>query len=73
MASQSPELSPIENFRSSLRQCVYSRYPTTQKELEDFILKEWEKTPDSIVKSLIDSMTKRIEKVIKSNGTIIDY
>jgi len=50
-----------------------NRYPTTQKELEDFIFEEWEKTPDNIVKSLIDSMNKRIEKVTEGNGTIINY
>ncbi|GFS74113.1 transposable element Tcb1 transposase [Trichonephila clavipes] len=57
----SPDMNPIEHVWDSLRRRVAGRQPPPQtlQELERAILEEWDKIPQLVINSLIDSMPQR--------------
>ena len=71
--ARSPDLSPIENLWSILKNNVYRRNPKDVFELEDFIFEEWDRLDDELVGRLARSFPRRLEQVIEAGGSIIDY
>ena len=69
----SPDLNPIENVWNLLKIKIHKRKPKDKDEFIDIITEEWLKFDSNVLKSLINSMPKRIQQVIKNNGDIIMY
>jgi len=47
--------------------------PKDLDELEGTIEEVWQKIDQKFINTLIESMTKRLELCIESNGEVIDY
>jgi transposase len=71
--ANSPDLNPIENLWNIVKRNVEKREPKNQKELQCFMVEEWNSIPNSMLKNLINSMRRRCELVIESNGDRISY
>ena len=79
--SYSPDLNPIENLWSILKKRVEQKVnkriskkkPVTQVIFMDIIKEEWGNIDQNLCLNLANSMKKRIELVIKRNGSIIQY
>ncbi len=70
---RSPDISPIENLWGRVKQKVYSRNPKNVEEFQTYIIDEMEQIPRNYCKNLINSMNKRVQMVIESEGNIIPY
>ena len=68
--SQSPDLNPIEHLWSELGRRLDKRaqYPKNANELEAALQEEWSNIPYEVYHKLIESMPRRIEACISSNG-----
>ena len=71
--SNSPDLNPIENLWNIVKRNVEKRKPKNCKELDQFMVEEWDNIPNSVLISLIDSMQRRCELIIENNGDRIPY
>jgi hypothetical protein len=71
--SNSPDLNPIENMWSVVKRNVEKRRPNNLKELEAFMIEEWDNIPEETISNLVDSMKTRCEAVIEINGERINY
>lgn len=69
----SPDLNPIENLWSILKQRVNKSQPTSTRDLQDLILHEWNSIDINIIQNLISSMPKRIEEVLRNRGQHCKY
>jgi hypothetical protein len=74
-ASKSPDLNPIENLWGILVRLVYSngRQFNSIPELRAEIVRSWDLITELQLKTLADSMTKRMIEVLKKNGKFIGY
>lgn len=67
--ANSPDLNPIENVWSKMKDVVHRIGPQTTDELETAIKKAWrEVATDELRHNLIDSMPRRLTAVHKANG-----
>ena len=65
----SPDLNPIENLWGLMVAKVYGdRQNSAISEFKNAILNTWEKIPSVHLQKLVDSIPRRIFKVIKANG-----
>lgn len=73
--ARSPDLNPIEHLWDELKRRVRAREtaPSSLQELQQAIVEEWEAIPQEFVKTLINSMTKRMEAVIRARGGNTPY
>jgi len=71
--ANSPDLNPIENIWSIVKNNVSRKRTKTVDEFELCIKNELENIDIIIVKNLIKSMSNRIKQVIKNKGDWIDY
>lgn len=69
----SPDVSPIENVWGWLKQQVNKDLPKTVEELKKSIKKHWKKVNIEFLEPYIESMPKRIEMLIESEGKKINY
>ena len=69
----SPDLNPIENLWSILKQGVDKLKPTNAEDLNTFILNDWNSITMNMVKKLISTMPKRIAEVIQKKGQHSKY
>ena len=70
----SPELNPVENLWTVLKNKVSERQPTNAKMLEQAIKKVWvREMTTEYCQSLVESMPKRLEVVIKAKGGPTKY
>ena len=73
--SQSPDLNPIEHLWKELEMRIRKR-PNKFKnknELEVALQEEWKNIPENVLINLIESMPRRIQACIKSNGWPTKY
>ena len=66
--SNSPDLNPIENLWAIVKRNVEKCRPKNLSELESFLGEEWDNIPNSLLISLVDSMSRRCNEVIEKNG-----
>ena len=68
--SQSPDLNPIEHLWDELERQLKKRvmHPKNVSELEVAVKEEWSQIPLEKINKLIESMPRRIEACISSNG-----
>ena len=68
--AMSPDLSWIENIWSWAERKLQKKYPHIQtiEELESKVQEVLKSVPPKILKSHVDSMVKRLHKVVKNNG-----
>lgn len=73
--SRSPDLNPIENIWAWIVRTIYVDGKTydTVAELEKAIFDAWKKIPDSLIESLVLSMTNRMIELLEKGGKEIDY
>lgn len=75
--SKSPDLNPIENIWGIMVKKMYDRNfrPQTRNELLDAILETWENLNDNanLLVDLYNSMPRRLNEVIQSDGSMIKY
>ena len=71
--SNSPDLNPIENLWGIVKRNVEKRMPQNIRNLERLMSEEWQNIPSSILISLVESMPRRCQLVIESNGERINY
>ena len=75
MADSKTDLNPIENLWAEMKIMVrrYTPPPPNLKVLEKYVKDAWNDLPLEYYKNLIDSMPRRIEAVIATNGNRINY
>lgn len=71
--ANSPDLNPIENLWSIVKRNVEKRIPANISELNQYLVEEWEKIPNSMLSNLALSMNRRCQMIIDSNGERINY
>lgn len=71
--AKSPDLNPIENLWSILKEKVSQNPPRSLAALEKKLKQEWKKIPLSLLEKLIDSLPRRLEAVIRAKGGPIAY
>ncbi|GFX47017.1 transposable element Tcb2 transposase [Trichonephila clavipes] len=71
----SPDMNPIEYVWDSPRRRVPHRQasPQTLQELEKALLEEWDKIPQFVINSLIDSMPQRCSALLAVRGNHTPY
>ena len=64
--ANSPDLNPIENFRSLLKSGINKRRPRlhTKQEMTDAIYEEWENLEAADFQATIDSMPRRVQLLL---------
>ena len=72
--NNSLDLNPIENLWEVLKNKVADKQPSSAKDLEDAIKEVWicELSP-AYCRTLVESMPRRLEMVIKNNGGHTKY
>ena len=69
----SPDLNCIEPVWSLVQDEVYRREPRTVAGLRRIIAEEWRKIPQDTIRSLVDSMPRRLAAVIRAKGGHTKY
>jgi DDE superfamily endonuclease len=71
--AQSPDINPMENLWSVLKQNVQKTGPKNLQELRDSIEKEWSLIGHNYLWTLIKSMPERMKRIIEAHGRSIKY
>ena len=71
--ANSPDLNPIENAWYILKRRIQKRKPKPIKDLKLFCMEEWENLDMNFFHNLVDSMSNRIDQVIRNKGGRCDY
>ncbi|GFX21063.1 transposable element Tcb1 transposase [Trichonephila clavipes] len=71
----SPDMNPIEHVWDALGRRVAGRQPSPQtlQELERALLEEWDRIPQLVINSLIDSMPQRCSTLLAVRGNHTPY
>src|SRR5882724_4872164 len=69
----SPDLSPIENLWAIMKKRVERSEKKTVSQWKEEIQKIWEEVSHDLLKSLIDSIPRRLQMVIAAKGEKIKY
>lgn len=71
--ANSPDLNPIENVWGIIKPQVYRQQYTTLAELKAAVLRAWAALPQSTLRSLMQSMPRRLRMVLRRRGGYIGY
>ncbi|GFT89983.1 transposable element Tcb2 transposase [Trichonephila clavipes] len=71
----SPDMNPIEHVWYALGRRVAGRQrpPQTLQELERALLEEWDRIPQLVINSLIESMPQRCSTLLAVHGNHTPY
>lgn len=72
-AAQSPDLNPIENLWTDIKNAVSDQKPTTKSQLWNVVQSAWNNIPIERCQALVDSMPRRCEAVIRNKGQATKY
>jgi transposase len=67
--ANSPDLNPIENIWSILKERIQERNPQTKAELMMCASEEWKNIPQAVIQKTILDMQKRLREVIHNKGS----
>lgn len=70
---QSPDMNPIENLWQILDVAIRKRPISNQAQLKAALIEEWANISTAVTSKLVKSMPKRMEAVIKNNGSPTKY
>ena len=71
--SQSPDLNPIEHIWSHIKHRLDQRVINTMDELWEATQAEWQALTLEFLETLVESMPRRLQAVIRAHGGAIDY
>jgi len=71
--SASPDINPIENIWSIMKDDVGRRMPETKQELRDSIIQAWDDIDLEVIERCILDLPGRLEEVIEKNGEKTDH
>ncbi len=71
--SNSPDLNLIENLWGIIKRNVEIRIPKNIDELKNYMVEEWNKISNTILKHLVGSIKGWCEEVIEKNSERIGY
>ena len=71
--AHSPDLNPIENVWGIMAQRMARREMSTEDDLYNAIIEEWDAIDYKLLQALYDSMPARYEQVIKRAGAATKY
>jgi len=69
----SPDLNPMENVWSILKDRVAKRNPQTKEDLKNFIRQEWRNLDNDEVITIAESMPDRVQMLIENKGSYTGY
>ena len=69
----SPDLNPIENVWKMLKKTVSRHAPWGYDELSAFIVAEFNKIPQTVLDSLVDSFENRLRECVRRRGAVTKY
>ena len=69
----SPDLNPIENVWKILKKNVSRHAPWGYDELSAFIVAEFNKIPQTVLDSLVDSFENRLRECARRRGAVTKY
>lgn len=69
----SPDLNPIENVWGTIKPQVYRQEYYTLEQLKAVVLREWAALPLPMLRNLMLSMPKRVDKVLRNRGAYITH
>ena len=70
---QSPDLNPIENLWSILKEKIDMLNPTNSDELWNYTKQQWNLLDSDVIVKLYDSMPRRIKTALKCKGQQLKY
>lgn len=70
---QSPDLNPIENMWSILDDKLVKSAVTNKTQFFEILKKTWDDIEDKYLRNLVESMPRRLQKVIKAKGGATKY
>lgn len=73
MPPNSPDVNPVENLFSVMKNFIRDRLPQNEAELRTAVLDAWEAIDRQQLNSLFDSMSERMQLVIDHDGDRIPY
>ncbi|GIY83690.1 transposable element Tcb1 transposase [Caerostris darwini] len=71
--AQSPDLNVIENLWSQLEKAVHEHEITSKEVLKTVLKEEWAKISVETTKTLVESMSRRLQAVIQAKGYATKY
>lgn len=72
-SANSPDFNAVENVFAWMKASVEDSDPTTEQQLREAILRAWNDLDHTIIRNLVDSMPRRLEKAIELNGGRTKY
>jgi len=71
--ASSPDLNPIENIWSVMKNEISKQRPETLDELENVIRRSWRNIPQIYINNCIESMPKMLQLLLNNLGNKIPY
>jgi len=71
--AQSPDMNIIENMWAELKKKIAKHTPISKNELWDVVQREWYAIPDDYVRTLYQSLPRRLHHVLMNKGLHSKY
>ena len=71
--AQSPDLNPIEHLWDALGRQIGSRAFTNNEQLWKHLQEQWQLLPRVCISKLVESMSRRVEAILKARGGYTRY
>ena len=71
--SQSPDLNPIEYLWEEVARRMKTSSKLSQKQFEEKMMSIWNEVPQNYLRKIVDSMSRRLNAVLKAHGDNTRY